>query len=123
MSLNYPPSLPPEVMGRAWRASNGELGIMPSDAEAFLDACERDSIQVLGWELWLVDHWLEGENTLVSRSGIWTGLIPDIQGAVGVWASNADLNGSRDEIRRVDWRPQIQRELHDFVRYNFTLDV
>lgn len=117
-----PPSLDPAVVDRAWKAANGELAFLATDVDLVLDACEHDGVAVLGWELWLLDHWLDENNILLVRPGIWTGLIPDPHGAVGVWASNADLHASREEIRRIDWRSQVAPELHPFVRYNFTFD-
>jgi len=54
--MMYPPSLPTAVKERAFVAANGELGVLPADAEAFLTACRRDGVAVLGWELWLADR-------------------------------------------------------------------
>jgi hypothetical protein len=73
--MMFPPSLPDYVKARAFRATNGELGIMPGDAGAFLDACRSDGVEVLGWELWIVDHFVGlekqrrfvGPRTLVRR--------------------------------------------------------
>ncbi|HEV2185616.1 MAG TPA: hypothetical protein VGR70_00305 [Stellaceae bacterium] len=52
----FPPSLPRSVACRAFRAGNGELGVVPSDVAAFLDACQADHVEVPGRELWLADH-------------------------------------------------------------------
>ena len=52
----YPPSLSAEIRARAFRAMNGELGIRPEDVGAFLDICDSDGIEVLGWEAWVADH-------------------------------------------------------------------
>ena len=53
--MMFPPSLPEEVHQRAFVGSDGELGILLSDAKAFLDACRRDGVSVYGRELWVVD--------------------------------------------------------------------
>ena len=52
----FPPSLSDNVLARAFRASNGEFGILPNDTDSFLTACEVYRVEVFGWELWLVDY-------------------------------------------------------------------
>ena len=43
-----PPSLPPVVISRAFRATNGDFGIAPAEAPGFLDACEVDFAEISG---------------------------------------------------------------------------
>ncbi len=54
--MTYSPSLPRALQKRSFHARNGELGIVPSDATAFLRACDTDGVRMLGCELWIVDH-------------------------------------------------------------------
>src|SRR5579864_1736324 len=73
----FPPSLPHPVICRAFRAGNGEIGVVPSDIAIFLDACQADHVEVLGWELWLADHeWNPETKQPVGTPGRWCGLIP-----------------------------------------------
>lgn len=119
----YPPSLPPEVFGRAFRANNGEIGLMPEDAASFLDACEKDGVGVLGWEFWIADHF-RSVGPLQSAPGSWFGGIPVkdsalenyIHGDGNVAEIRADLPNICKYLEQVEpaWAP--------FVRINFTLD-
>jgi hypothetical protein len=106
-----PPSLPAPVRERAFRAKNGELGILPSDEAAFLKACAADGVSVLGWELWIVDHrWDFDVRTPVAAKGSWCGGIP-VDGRMTVYSGEGALP-TMDEMPR-EWR--------DHVRANFTI--
>jgi len=120
----YPPSLPHDVKARAFRASNGELGILPADAAVFLAACRSDDVEVLGWELWVANHGWDFENNVpVPAQGVWCGGIPvndaDVPAVIGG-------EGDADEIERqlaaTDLDKEVQAAWLPHVRVNFTLD-
>ena len=69
----FPPSLPAEILQRSFRALNGELGLLHSDAQAFLAACEADGIEVCGCELWIVDHICRpnSDEPLLDSGAVW----------------------------------------------------
>jgi hypothetical protein len=108
-----PPSLPAEVRERAFTARNGELGLLLSDASAFLSACRADGLEVLGWELWLVDP--------LSRQ--WTGLLP-VRGSAnpGAFSFESDASTSEQQIAELDLN-QIDASVLPCIRVNFTLDA
>jgi len=110
--MTFPPSLPAEIRARAFTASNGELGLLLSDAPAFLSACRADGVPVLGWELWLADP----------LSGNWTGLIP-VRGSdvPTVFATNSDATDSERELANLDLS-EIEPSVLPCIRVNFTLD-
>ena len=118
----YPPSLSQEVRERSFVATNGELGILPSDAEEFLVACRTDAAKVLGWELWVIDHiWGEG-NTPVPVVGLWCGGIPlqnEILPAVCGDSGNADE--TERQLAAFDMSAKIRRDWLKHIRVNFTL--
>lgn len=123
-SLLFPPSLPQEIKDRAFRASNGELGIVLGDAQAFLKATTADDIEVLGWELWIIDHAWELENNgLCSAPGYWCGGIPlrnnDVPAVVG---GVGDANQTLLQILATDFTNEVSPEWLPSLRVNFTLD-
>jgi hypothetical protein len=108
-----PPSLPDEVRERAFTASNGELGLLISDAPTFLHACQSDNVEVLGWELWLIDP----------LSGHWTGLLPIAGSATpGVFSFDGDGTTSEKQLAELDLS-QIEPSVLPCIRVNFTLDA
>ena len=123
MELNFPPSLEPAVLERAWSASNKELGICPDDVNAFLDACEQDGVPVLGWEMWVVKHASDLKGEVEQEAGSWAGLVPGTDGLSGVWHGEGDAKATRAEISELRWRSEIPVELHPYIRFNFTLDA
>jgi hypothetical protein len=119
----FPSSLPQAVISRAFHASNGELGILPTDAPAFLDACEADFAEVLGWELWLVDHECDpASNKPRQAPGRWCGLIP-LRGEPlpSVVHGDGDLAITRAELAKLDLKALTDPRWADYVRVNFTL--
>lgn len=123
--MNYPPSLPDDVLARAFRASNGELGVLPSDADRFLTACETDQIEVLGWELWLVDHVPEPQSgELVTSPGRWSGLIPMLDTTrPAVFEGSGNAKKSREEIAALKLSDSVDLRWLPYIRCNFTLDL
>jgi hypothetical protein len=110
--MSLPPSLPRAVEKRSFRAKNGELGILPTDAQKFLKACEQDGIRVLGWELWIVDHrWDFKKNKPVSSPGDWCGGIPTKDG-MSVMSGVGKLPDTTD----------LARKFSEHLRFNFTID-
>ena len=121
----FPPSLPQAVISRAFHASNGELGILPGDTSAFLDACQADCVAVLGWELWLIDHdWNTVTNTPGRAPGSWCGLIPICgEPLPAVVHGEGDLAVTRADLAKLDLNALIDPQWADYVRVNFTLAV
>jgi hypothetical protein len=118
----FPESLPQAVISRAFHAANGELGIMPADASEFLDACQADHVEVLGWELWLVDHeWNFASNGPRKAAGKWSGLIP-IRGELrpGVLSGHGDRARTRAELATLELAALIEAPWLDGLRVNFT---
>jgi hypothetical protein len=120
----FPPSLPAPVLSRAFRAGNGELGLQLADASAFLEACVADQVEVLGWELWVVDHALSTKNnTLGAAPGCWSGLIPMMDSPVlNVIHGDGSLAEVRAQLQEVQKDlNQIVPEWFPWVRINFTI--
>src|SRR3954468_15245101 len=108
-----PPSLPAEVRERAFTASNGELGLLLADAPAFLNACRADNVEVLGWELWLIDP----------QSRQWTGLLPIVGSATpGVFSFDSDASTSEKQLADLQLS-EIEPSVLPCIRVNFTLDA
>jgi hypothetical protein len=121
--MMYPPSLPKDVKARAFRASNGELGVLLADTPSFLAACRSDKVEVLGWELWVVDHdWDFETNAPVLAKGSWCGGIP-VQGIAVLAAIGGE--GNLDETERQLAATNINAEVIPawlpHLRANFTL--
>ena len=72
----FPSSLPEHILSRSFRARNGELGVLLSDAGQFLDAYEASGVLVLGWEAWIINHRWDMSPTPKPAPGSWCGLIP-----------------------------------------------
>ena len=122
--MMYPPSLPQDVKARAFLASNGELGIIPADASTFLSACRADGVEILGWELWIVDHyWDIDSNTPVPARGSWCGGIP-VRGydVPGVWGGEGDVDETERQLSSIDLASEVQPAWLAHVRVNFTLN-
>jgi hypothetical protein len=122
--MMFPPSLHVDVLARAFRASNGELGIVPIDADPFLRACEADRVGVLGWELWLIDHCYDLESGKPRLSpGHWCGLIPTVEdGPCAVVGGQGEGRTTKDEIAALKLDELVDAQWLSYVRYNFTLD-
>jgi hypothetical protein len=122
--MMYPPSLPEDVKARAFRAGNGELGILPSDATSFLAACRSDGVEVLGWELWVVDHqWDLDTNSPVPATGSWCGGIPVQDHIVPVVVGGSgDVDETEDQLAAVNLSAEVQPAWLSYVRVNFTLN-
>jgi hypothetical protein len=122
----FPPSLSPDVFGRAFKALNGEIGVQVMDTTLFLSACKRDNIEVLGWELWLADHsWDEVENRprKVPVPGYWCGLIPEIgSGVGGVYHGEGGADACQSQIDALDFEAGALGAWRENIRVNFTLN-
>lgn len=119
----FPPSLSPEIRLRAFRAMNGELGIRAEDVGAFLDACDADGVEVLGWELWLADHAWVAPTRVASAPGSWSGGIPRLGGhPPSVRAGDGNSRAARAAIAALsfDWVDPASRP---YLRFNFVLDT
>lgn len=121
--MMHPPSLPDGVKARAFRAENGELGILPADAPAFLAACRSDDVNVLGWELWVVDHDCDSETgSLVPARGWWCGLIPVLNDdELTVIAGDGGVDEAENQLKSVDLDAEIRPAWLRYIRVNFTL--
>jgi hypothetical protein len=119
---NFPPSLSQGVLSRSSRASNGEIGVLPGDAMEFLNACEADDLEVLGWELWIVDHKCHPVEKLLPAPWYWCGLIPRRgQPLPGIIHGEGDLADNRAMMRNLDLN-DIEPRWRPCIRINFTLD-
>jgi hypothetical protein len=118
----FPPSLPRAIQSRAFRASNGELGVLPSDAMGFLDSCQADGVEVLGWELWLANYCCEPSGEPSPQPGSWCGMIP-MEGdrRPAVFAGSGDLSQTRRELEELRLDGIIERRWTNHLRINFTL--
>lgn len=119
----WPPSLDPVVRSRAFHATNGELGVLPKDAASFLAACREDRVDVLGWELWVVDHaWGQHFNEPVPAPGLWCGGIPvKGQNIPTVYGFDGDANEAERQLASLDLSSEVLPEWLPHVRVNFTL--
>ena len=107
---------------RAFRAHNGELGILPSDTGAFLQACRFDKVRVLGWELWIVDHQCNFADKPIPALGSWCGLVPASYGDVPmVFTGDGDVDKTERQIASIDIEAEVAEAWHPYVRVNFTL--
>jgi hypothetical protein len=115
-----------DVLSRAFKALNGELGVQLADATLFLAACKRDGVKVLGWELWLADHsWdnLENRPRRVPVPGYWCGLIPEsASGAAGFYGGEGDADACQSQIGELDFEAGALGAWRENIRINFTLD-
>jgi hypothetical protein len=127
--IEFPRSCPADILERAFRAINGELGILPSDFEGFLSACEQSHILVLGWETWLIGR----------ADGQWDGLIPPERGNTpmiigGDAPPRNDCESWRDycsraanlacsQIRKLDPVGSTLATARARIRLNFTLEA
>lgn len=119
----YPPSLPADVKARAFVATNGELGVIPNDAQLFLQSCRTDSVEVLGWELWLVDHTWGSDNAPVASVGLWCGGIPCSDEVVpAVVGGTGDVEETERQLAAFDFDTEVQPKWLPHVRVNFTLN-
>jgi len=121
--MMYPPSLPEGVRERAFRASNGELGILPADASAYLAACRSDGVEVLGWELWIVDHYDSPDgNDPIPAKGSWCGSIPVVYGDVhAIIGGEGDIDETERQLSSTHLAAEVQTMWLPYVRVNFTL--
>jgi hypothetical protein len=111
--MSLPPSLPRALEKRSFRAKNGGVGILPSDVPAFLKACEKDGIRVLGWVLWIVDHrWDFKKDKPVASPGDWCGGIPTKDGM--------SVMSGKGKLPETDG---LARKYSDYLRFSFTIDT
>lgn len=119
----FPPSLSPEVKARAFVATNGELGLLPSDTQSFLDACRADSVEVLGWELWVVNHAWGENNAPIAAAGLSCGGIPLRSETVpAVVGGSGDVGETEQQVAAFDIDAEVLPLWLPHVRVNFTLD-
>ncbi len=118
----FPPSLAEQVKARAFRAHNGELGVLPSDTGAFLQACRSDKVRVLGWELWIVDHQCNFADKPIPALGSWCGLVPASYDDVPVvFTGDGDADETERQIASIDLEAEVAEAWRPYVRVNFTL--
>ncbi len=113
------------MLSRSFRAANGEIGVLLSDASEFLDACEADRLTVLGWEAWIADHrWDASANAPVPARGCWCGIIP-VQGSdiPSVIHGTGGISEVRKQLADLDLTALVAGPWLSHVRLNFTLDA
>jgi hypothetical protein len=115
---------PTDLVRRAFRASNGELGWSRDDARLAVAVLVKEQRAILGGELWWIP---EGRND-------WTGLIPQRQGpdAVYPWATERDageqwsafvLRCADETLQAVERWPginELRPDLGGRILYNLT---
>jgi hypothetical protein len=98
---------------------------MPADVPTFLDACEADSVEIFGWELWIVNHdWNRAlDDKPRPAPARWGGVIP-LRGKPlpGVVHGEGDLATTRAELASLDLSALTDPQWLHYVRVNFTLD-
>jgi hypothetical protein len=120
--MMYPPSLADEVRNRSFQAHNGELGVPYADAVAFLRACRSSGVEVLGWELWIVDHHWGLANRPVPALGSWCGGIPLVgENLPSVVAGDGNAAECERQLAQFSPDTTVEPEWLSFVRVNFTL--
>jgi hypothetical protein len=100
-----------------------ELGIVPSDANAFLASCAEDGVKVLGWELWIVDHsWARDSNDIAPSPGSWCGGVP-IRGETALWVLGGEGDASETAQQLAEWdvAAKVEPAWLPYLRINFTL--
>lgn len=124
-NMLFPSSLPPKVLARSFRDRDGEVGVQVEDAAAFLDACDKDQVEVLGWDLWLVDHsWDTAINgpRKVPVPGYWCELIPGVGNDLpGIYVGSGDADQCRADIAKIDFNSGDLTPWRDYLRLRFAL--
>ena len=124
----FPTSLSADILRRSFRAPNGELGILESDVQAFLTACEVEGIKIFGWELWIVDHVPSpcSDEPLPDSGAIWS-LIPPwalLQGNSPIcFGGVGDLPQTSRECAHLKLECEIKPQWLEHVRFNFALSA
>lgn len=126
--MYFPPSLPAEILERSPCSRNGELGIARDDTDAFLAACKSDSMTVLGWELWLVNHIPSPESGQPQRSdGAILGAIPSWAltdaDCPAVFGGIGDLDRTRRQIATLKLEDMVKPQWLNHIRFNITIDA
>lgn len=124
----FPPSLPAEILERSQCSANGELGVARDDTGAFLEACALDRIDVLGWELWLVNHIPCPESGLPQRrDGAILGAIPVWAlieaGCPAIFGGIGNLDQTRRQIETLNLRDMVKPQWLNHIRFNITVDA
>src|SRR5262249_4593751 len=105
VSWTLPPLCPLTSFAARFSPPTARPAFGPSAAEAFLQACETDGIEVLGWEAWIVHHrWDFDANWPRPAYGSWCGLFPteshgELVGGTG------DAGAARREIAEFTLEP------------------
>ncbi len=96
---------------------------MPDDVTSFLAACRKDRVEVLGWELWIVDHaWGADFNGPLSTPGLWCGGIPVNGHAIpAVFAFDVDADEAERQLASLELAREVQPDWLLHVRVNFTM--
>src|SRR5262245_5207698 len=120
----YPPSLSMDILGRTFRAHDGEIGLLPADVPAFLDVCQADGVGVRGWDLWLVDHTFDaGARVPRLAQGFWCGLIPLRSDPLpAIVAGTGDLARTRAQIAELEFDLLVDPVWFPYIRVNITLE-
>jgi hypothetical protein len=122
LSMTAPRNLPAVILARAFPAANGELGILPDDADRYLAACETDGVILLGWALWIVDHRMGITSTPIPAIGQWTGGVPTRSKGVIIFGGSGGIEQTRREIRALDIARVVDGKWLEHIRFNFTHD-
>ena len=97
--------------------------MLPDDVAFFLAACREDRVDLLGWELWVVDH-ASGErfNGPVAAPGLWCGGVPVRgQDIPAVYGFEGDADQVERQLATLNLAAEVLPEWLPHVRVNFTL--
>ena len=112
------------ILARSFRAINGETGVRPEDFALYLDACADLGVEVVGWELWLIDHVARDPGEPSFLPGKWTTLIPARGAATPVAiGGDGDADECRAQLTALDLDGIVEARWRPFLRINFKLDV
>lgn len=120
--MMFPPSLDDAVKERAFFDAGGELGIKLADTALFLAACRNDGVEVLGWDLWVIDHSCGKRVAGPSYApGCWCGEIPMRKGTIAVVEGHGDADATEQQLADFDVNEEVKAIWLPFLRVNFTL--
>ena len=86
---------------------------------AFPEACRKDDIAVLGWEVWIINHRELGHFS----PGSWTGLIPLTDGSTAVIGGDAGADDVQKQCALFLPASKVAPFWMPHLRVNVTIDA
>jgi hypothetical protein len=123
--MTWPASLDADIVARSFHCGDGEIGILAGDVSAFLDACERDGLALLGWDLWLVAPFPKPMAGLSVPMSVILGVVPGFALLAGgpptVIHGTGDIAAIRRDLAAFAPERLIAAAWLPCIRINFTL--